>query len=144
MPLFQCILLATDGSACAQAASRYAQDLAQAAEGTVVVVHAYPKIPRYLGEPNRSELIARHEHEAEKVISPIIGQLSGAGIDVIAEILEGPPEQAILEVSKARRCDLIIMGCHGHSELSNLILGSVSHKVLTHSTTPVLVVPGSQ
>lgn len=141
MPLFECILLAVDGSTCSHAASQYAEDLAHMSKAKVVVVHAYAKIPRYLGEPNRSELIARHEREAQDILSPVTDQLSGAGIDVIPEILEGPAAEAILEVAKTRRCDLIIMGCHGHSELSGLILGSVSHKVLNHAQTPVLVVP---
>jgi nucleotide-binding universal stress UspA family protein len=37
------------------------------------------------------------------------------------------------------KCDAIIMASHGRRGLTDLILGSVTHKVLTHSKLPVLV-----
>lgn len=37
------------------------------------------------------------------------------------------------------KCDLIIMGSHGRSGISKLLLGSQTSKVLTHSRIPVLV-----
>ena len=39
--------------------------------------------------------------------------------------------------------DLIVMGSHGHSDISGLFLGSVTHKVLNTIYCPVLVVPES-
>jgi nucleotide-binding universal stress UspA family protein len=36
-------------------------------------------------------------------------------------------------------CDLIVMASHGRRGVSALLLGSETVKVLTHSTTPVLV-----
>ena len=38
-----------------------------------------------------------------------------------------------------RKCDLICMASHGRGGVSALVLGSETHKVLTHSTIPVLV-----
>ena len=36
-------------------------------------------------------------------------------------------------------CDLIFMGSHGRSGWGQLLLGSVTNKVLSHTTKPVLV-----
>ncbi|EIM31396.1 universal stress protein UspA-like protein [Leptothrix ochracea L12] len=50
------------------------------------------------------------------------------------------PWEAILEYTRGHDCDLIVMASHGRRGLAGLLLGSETQKVLTHSTTPVLVV----
>ena len=49
------------------------------------------------------------------------------------------PYAGIISAAKKGRCDLIFMASHGRSGLSGLLLGSETHKVLTHSKIPVLV-----
>jgi nucleotide-binding universal stress UspA family protein len=53
---------------------------------------------------------------------------------------EEQPYQAIIDTALAERCDLIVMASHGRRGVSAMLLGSETAKVLTHSTTPVLVV----
>ncbi|HEY0064223.1 MAG TPA: universal stress protein [Telluria sp.] len=45
----------------------------------------------------------------------------------------------IVEVAEQQQCDLIFMGSHGRSGWGHLLLGSVTNKVLSHTTKPVLV-----
>ena len=47
--------------------------------------------------------------------------------------------EGIIEVAKECGCDLIFMASHGRRGLNALVLGSETHKVLTHSHIPVLV-----
>jgi nucleotide-binding universal stress UspA family protein len=49
------------------------------------------------------------------------------------------PYEAIIATATDRGCDLIVMGSHGRSGLSAIVLGSVTNKVLIYSKTPVLV-----
>ncbi|MBK7100027.1 MAG: universal stress protein [Sphingobacteriales bacterium] len=44
-------------------------------------------------------------------------------------------------IAKDWEADLIVMGTHGRTGLSYLILGSVSEYVIKHSAVPVMVVP---
>ena len=138
--MFEKILLAVDGSRHAQSALAYAQELALRDGSQVVVVHAFEPIPAYLGEPWEAEVTARHVATGRGVADDAAQKLQQLGLDVIIEVLEGPPADAILKVAKVRQCDLIVMGSRGHGALASLLLGSVSHRVLAHAQAPVLVV----
>ena len=48
----------------------------------------------------------------------------------------------ILVTAKVEGCDLIVMGSHGRKGIGALILGSVTQKVLTHATVPVMIIKG--
>ena len=47
--------------------------------------------------------------------------------------------EAIIEAATTSGCDLIFMASHGRRGIDALVLGSETHKVLTHSKIPVLV-----
>jgi nucleotide-binding universal stress UspA family protein len=142
--MFTKILLATDGSTNAQGALKCAQNLALQNEAQVIVVYAFPPIPDYLGEPWRERFISSHLHEGEHIANQAADELRDAGIDVVIEVLEGPPADAILRVAEVRQCNLIVMGNRGHGELTSLLLGSVSHRVLAHAKAPVLIVKNKE
>lgn len=55
--------------------------------------------------------------------------------------LEGDPAEEILNYTNNNFKDLIIMGSHGKTGLSDLLLGSVSKRVLDNTMTSVLIVP---
>jgi nucleotide-binding universal stress UspA family protein len=138
--MFKRILLATDGSPDAEQAMVYARDLALRDGARVFVVHAFDPVPGYLGDPWRDRVAARHVSAGQEVADNATQSLREAGIDVIVEVLEGPPADAILKVADVRACDLIVMGSRGHGTFASLLLGSVSHRVLSHARIPVMAV----
>ena len=74
--------------------------------------------------------LARWKGEAE--------QLGARGVSTV--LAGGAPWHEIVEV--ARRdpsIDLIVMGTHGRTGLSHVLLGSVAEKVVRHASCPVLV-----
>ena len=54
---------------------------------------------------------------------------------------KGKPFEAILKVAGEWEADLIVLGTHGRTGLSHLIMGSVAEKVIRHSTKPTLIIP---
>ena len=52
----------------------------------------------------------------------------------------GSPADIILKAADAAGADLIAVGARGQTRLSELVLGSVSHRVLMHATRPTLIV----
>ncbi len=138
--LFDKILIAVDGSPASLRAVECARKLAKLSNATIVLVHAYPKVPEFLGEPNLSQTIARHIERAHDLVDPLAQSLEADGLSTITEILQGPPADAVLRVAEARDVDLIVMGARGLGSLGSLLLGSVSQKVLAHASCPVMVV----
>ena len=53
------------------------------------------------------------------------------------------PARLILDTAKAVAADLIVTGTRGHGPLAEAVLGSVSHRVLSHAAQPTLVVKGT-
>jgi nucleotide-binding universal stress UspA family protein len=142
--MFKTILLATDGSPAAAQAMVCAQDLGVRYSAHVIVVYAFQPVLKSLGDAYQDHYIKGQLDEGEAITDPVAERLRAAGIEVVVELLEGPPADAILRVAEARECDLIVMGSRGHGTVRSLLLGSVSHKVLAHASVPVLVVSASQ
>jgi nucleotide-binding universal stress UspA family protein len=54
----------------------------------------------------------------------------------------GAVADRIVRAARARRADLIVMGTHGRTGVSRLLLGSVASRVIATSPCPVLTVRG--
>jgi nucleotide-binding universal stress UspA family protein len=54
---------------------------------------------------------------------------------------EGKPYEIILKVANEWGADLLVIGTHGRTGISHLLLGSVSEHVVRHTSIPVLVIP---
>jgi len=56
-------------------------------------------------------------------------------------VKEGDFSESILNAANDLHADLIIMGSHSRRWLENIILGSVTEKVLHHTSVPLLIIP---
>jgi len=83
---------------------------------------------------------AYYEGDAESVFKPIRSFLSKQGIAATYVFKIGHPAELIAKAADKGKFDLLIMGSHGHSNLGNVVLGSVATKVLAGCSTPLLLV----
>ncbi|MFV5689388.1 universal stress protein [Flavobacterium sp. ZT3R25] len=56
-------------------------------------------------------------------------------------VAEGIPYEVILNVAKQWDADIIVLGTHGRTGFSHLIMGSVAEKVIRHSEIPIFIIP---
>jgi nucleotide-binding universal stress UspA family protein len=56
-------------------------------------------------------------------------------------VKEGDFADSILEVAKEIQADIIVMGSHSRKWLENIVMGSVTEKVLHHTTIPLFIIP---
>ena len=139
--MFERILLAVDGSEHSLHAAREAGDLARAMKTKILrIVIAFESIPGYLGEPNRQRAIDSRLKEANAILEKArksVGKIPG---EIQIELIEGSPAEAIIHVASTRKSKVIVMGSRGMSSIAELVLGSTSHKVVSHAPCPVLIV----
>ena len=66
---------------------------------------------------------------------------AAAGVQVRTELVDGDVVAAILAEARRDSRSLVVLGTHGHGGFENLVLGSVTEKVLRKAPCPVLTVP---
>ena len=145
--MFKHILLATDGSAACDQATRTAIGLARthgAKLTAVYVVDPYPYLG--IGQANplgfQAYISAAHAH-AGKALGRAAELSDDGGAPVAMEtriVEEAASAHGIAQTAADEGADLIVMGSHGHGALRKMVLGSVTTRVLAESTVPVLVV----
>jgi nucleotide-binding universal stress UspA family protein len=137
------VLVPVDFSERSAAAISLARAVAPNAE--VVLLHAY-EVPyegqlRLAGveEAKVVELRASAREDALKRLDQLIGE-AGLSKDAVRRVLvQGQPASGIVEQAKALDCDLIAMGKQGLRMIEELVLGSVTRRVLEHAHCDVLV-----
>jgi len=139
--MIQSILLATDGSAPAERAADFAASLATRYHSKVIVLHAFPPIPRHLGEPNLAEAMRKTLDGAKALTESVVKRLGEIGVaETDTDVIEGPAANVILGAAETRKPDLIVIGARGLSTWQGILLGSVSMAVTQRAECPVLVV----
>jgi nucleotide-binding universal stress UspA family protein len=144
--MFKHILLATDGSELSEIAIHKGIHLAKTINAKVTGIYVSPEARYFSYETEipthvKEESARRYKEYAQKYLDVIAKAAEAAGVlcDTIGEIGDHPHE-AIIATAQTRGCDLIVMASHGRRGVKGLLLGSETQKVLTHSTTPVLVI----
>ncbi len=137
----QKILAPVDFSEASSHALEEAVSLAREYGAKLVVFHVHPIVRAVFLEATLTESpeeSAEHLAEAEKAMQAMVEKAGGADLDVETNATVGNPTLAILEASD--RYDLIVMSSHGDSGLSELLLGSVTERVVRAAKCSVLVV----
>ena len=142
------ILVPTDGSSLSDKAVREAAMLAKAGNGKLLLFHVVapyqmavyaegmtiPSLPRATALKASARKAARILAAAQK--KPLAAKVAVTR----AWAISGSPHDAIVEIAKRRRCDLIVMASHGRTGLSRFLLGSEAQAVLSRVNVPVLIV----
>ena len=144
--MFKHILLATDGSQASAHAAQLAVDLARIHGATLTalyVVDPYPYLG--IGETNpmgfQAYMSAAHDHAAQAHAQvAALCDKGGAPVSVVLRMSEDVrAAEGIVNSALEAGAGLIVVGSHGRSGLSRLVLGSVAAKVVALSPLPVLV-----
>lgn len=143
--MFKTILLPTDGSPLSDKAADAAIKFAQGGGSKLIVLSvSEPHHSAHLSEG--STVIDTHRYDARM---QEIAQACVQRVADVAKVANVPcetvvrqssnPYEEIINTAKQSACDVIFMASHGRKGLSALFVGSETHKVLAHSTIPVLV-----
>src|SRR5215831_2863445 len=139
------VLVAVDGSPQAWEALRMLPALSPSEE--VVLVHAIePSLPMMAAGsegyvPYTADLDKIRSERGESVLAEAQGHLPEK-ITVTRRLLSGSAADVILATAETEMVELVIVGARGVGRVREMVLGSVSHRVLYHASCPVMVVHG--
>lgn len=141
------ILLPIDGSATAEAAARFAEDIARAEGSTILVLGVTVRMSfdregnEFAHEENESVTSAIHEYMTEQVAAEA-ERIRSAGVAAEELVVEADsPYEGILDAAARCGASMIVMGTHGRGALARAVIGSVADRVVRHSDVPVVLVP---
>jgi nucleotide-binding universal stress UspA family protein len=126
---FRTIVLATDFSPAVREAERLAGELARQAGATLHLVHVLP--------------LLSSTGEAAQRLASVEGAL-GPGLKRVTALLFGSAARAIVTYAHDQGADLIVVGTHGRTGVSRMLMGSVAEAVARLAPCPVLTVPASE
>jgi nucleotide-binding universal stress UspA family protein len=84
----------------------------------------------------RDQIKTDHQHIADQAVE----RLASAGRHAVARVVDGDAASELIRVARDEHADLIVLGTHGRTGLSRLLLGSVARNVMLHAPCSVLVV----
>lgn len=138
--MYQHILLAADGSENSIRAAKEVCKLAYGSNDTLVDIVYVADF-----EKAKSEVLHAGSSEAltiarRRKIAPIEQLLQEKEIPYKVTILHGRPGPEIVKYANEQPVDLVVIGSRGLNNLQEMVLGSVSHKVMKRVNCPALVV----
>ena len=131
------ILFPTDFSTASDAALVHAENLAKQSSAELLILHieepplAYGGGELYYGlpEPSSERIL-----EMLSDVCPSDHQLSFEH-----RLVMGDPATEIVRIAEEEQAELIVLGTHGRTGLSRILMGSVAEAVVRHAPCPVLI-----
>lgn len=147
--MYKHILIPTDGSPQSAQAITGAVALAKVIGAKVTGLFAAPpatpifyrdNLPAGFGTMEDHKRLI--EESAGRYLDVVAQAAKQAGVPCeVVTVTSDYPADAILETAAKRGCDLIVMATHGRRGIAGVLLGSETHRVVTHAKIPVLVYP---
>ncbi|ELY56726.1 stress response protein/ ferredoxin I 3 [Natronococcus amylolyticus DSM 10524] len=118
------VLVPTDGSEGAEAATEHAIDLVAEVGGTLHALH----------------VTSEERKEESSPIDDVRDRSEAAGVEVVTATQSGRPHEAIAGYVAEAGIDVVVMGTHGHTGFRRYLLGSVTERTVRFSPVPVVSV----
>ncbi len=138
------VLAAIDGSESSVRGLRFVIDHTGmfGTEPEIVLVNVHLPIPSVRAKAVLgSDVVDQYyREESETALAPARTLLNTIPCNVIERAIVGQPAEQIIAAAKQHKCEMIVMGTHGHSAVGNLFMGSVAMRVIADSPVPVLMV----
>lgn len=99
-------------------------------------IEAVSTLRKYSLVEDRSECMT--EECVKEEFARFIEKLPKGLVEIIQVVRVGKPHEQILEYAREKKVDMIVISSHGWTGLTNLLIGSVTNKVLKQSEIPVL------
>jgi universal stress protein A len=137
------ILHPTDFSESAEKAFEYALFMAESHEAELTLLHVVDQLHGLSHYEvlaiTPMELAEKLAKKANENLGVLIDRAKGS-VTATAAVRQGKGWDEICKAAAEEEADIIVMGSHGRTGLSHVLIGSVAETVVRHANCPVLVV----
>ena len=142
------VLLAVDGSEHSTRATESVRVLASIQKITILHILDLPRLTYPMVGPEIAKDLAMTveqvmRDEGKQILARTTSSLAASRLSLDSRLEDGIPSEMICSVAQEIQADLILIGARGLGKIQELVLGSVSHRVLIHAPCPVLIVKSS-
>jgi nucleotide-binding universal stress UspA family protein len=140
---YKLIVTAIDGSPSALAAVGHAAMLAKLTGARLKIIYVVDTHVAFQLGNYQQLALETLEQDGEQWLAEAVKIARDAGVgDVDGEAMSGSPRVVIVDWAKENDVSLIVVGSHGYSRLTYLLIGSVADYVVHYAHCPVMVVRG--
>jgi len=140
--LFSKVLVPIDGSDNSFRALDAALLLSENLGAKVTAIHVMEEIPvlHIQSEKLLRQLLDAYKKERQVILTKCSEIATSKGLSINTKLLQGNAGSTILDFCEKEKYDLIVMGSRGMGKFRELVLGSVSNKIVHHSSCPVMII----
>lgn len=142
--VLKAVVVPLDGSALAEQALPYVEELAKKVTLRVILLRAYALSPALTGDEYGTymeELMNQIESEAREYLATKVTEAKEKGLSEVVSVVKfGYGADEIITLARDTADNLVAMCTHGRSGVKRWVLGSVTERVVRHSGDPVLII----
>jgi len=136
--MYRNIILAYDGSKFSNKALQEAISLAKSSDGSLLVLSVVDITDEF--ESEAPGLTDKMTKKLLKLAQKALAKAVAAKVKAKVEVHVGDAYEMIVDIAKKKKADVIVMGSHGRTGLTRLLMGSVTSRVIGHAPCSVLIV----
>ncbi len=144
------LLVAVDFTGFSEKAVIFAGELANKLDANLVVLHVIhdpAEAPGFYNQKMKKKKFLRSmEDAANEMMAEFLKKMKKACPhdcalqEAIPLLVVGTPVTRIIEIAEKKRVSMIIVGSHGRTGLSNILIGSKAERLVRLSPIPVIVI----
>ncbi|WP_340100346.1 universal stress protein [Salinibaculum salinum] len=114
-------------------------------EATITAIHVVDPGEAFAGTSiegaaSRQDVLESQERHAEKLLEDVREKGESEGVTIETDTVVGNVSRSIIEYIEEHDIDHVVIGSHGRTGASRILLGSVAESVTRRSPVPVTVV----
>ena len=108
--------------------------------GDIVLLHVFEPLPQIVGGEAHAELLAEQKAKGQTLLNTVMADSNLSAEHVRCRVKKETPAETIIRVAHEENAELIIMYTDGRDGLQDMLLGSVTERVLRNTDTALLVI----
>ena len=138
--MYKKVLLPVSGKKHGERAHQALKHALGLCSGEIILLHVTEPLSQIVGGEAHTDLKREEAAKGLTLLCPLIEILEKDGVSFHTRVEEGTPAETIVRVADEENADLIVMFTDGRDGLGDLLIGSITERVLRNTDTPLLAV----